>query len=46
MREFSYMAAGFCAATGMVNLLTGQYVMGVVVLILAVVNIKLAGLHE
>lgn len=46
MKEFSYIAAGFCAATALVNLMTGQYVMGGIVLFLAVVNYKLAGTHE
>jgi len=46
MKEFNLMVAGFCAATGLVNLMTEQYVMAAVVLFCAVLNYNIARTYE
>ncbi len=46
MKNFNYMVAGFCAASGLVNIMAEQYVIGVAVLFLAFINYKMAGLNE
>lgn len=42
MKEFNYIASGFCAAAALINLMSDQYMMCVVMMFLAYANFRLA----
>lgn len=46
MRNFNFMVAGFCAASAIVSLMAGDYVVGGAILFMAVASYKIGGMGE
>ena len=46
MRNFNFMSAGFIAATALVALMSGDYIVGGALIVAAVASYKIGGMYE